>query len=172
MNNTDFFQNELKGFVLKRVKDKDLADDIVQDVFIKVQTKYDQLNEDHKITNWIYQIAQNTITDHYRKKSRKLQPADLDLNNETGNFNECVARYLKVLITKLPANYREAIELIEFENLSQLELADRLGISYTAAKSRVQRARRWLKTEIEKDLLLEIDCYGNAISCKNKRPCC
>lgn len=172
MNNTDFFQNELKGFVMKRVKDNDLANDIVQDVFIKVQTKYDQLTDDRKIANWIYQIAQNTITDHCRKQSRKIHATDLNINEDDKNFNECVSRYLKVLITKLPANYRQAIELIEFENLSQLELADRLGISYTAAKSRVQRARQWLKTELEKDLLLEIDCYGNAISCKNKRPCC
>lgn len=170
MTNPDFFQNELKGFVMKRVRDNDLANDIVQDVFIKVQTKYDQLTDDHKITSWIYQIAQNTITDHYRKQSRRLEC--VDSGEDSVNFNDCVARYLKVLITKLPANYRQAIELIEFENFSQLELAERLGISYTAAKSRVQRARQWLKTEIEKDLILEIDCYGNAVSCRNRRPCC
>lgn len=171
MTNPEFFQNELKGFVMKRVRDNDLANDIVQDVFIKVQTKYDQLMDDHKITNWIYQIAQNTITDHYRRQSRKLE-SDVDSNEDGANFNECVARYLKVLVTKLPVNYRQAIELIEFENLSQLELADRLGISYTAAKSRVQRARQWLRTELEKDLILELDCYGNALSCTNRRPCC
>jgi RNA polymerase sigma-70 factor, ECF subfamily len=61
MNHPDFFHNELKDFVMKRVKDGDLANDIVQDVFIKVQTKYDQLTDDLKITSWIYLIAQNTI---------------------------------------------------------------------------------------------------------------
>ncbi|HEY9004914.1 MAG TPA: sigma factor [Ohtaekwangia sp.] len=64
---TCFFENELKGFVYKQVKDKALAEDIVHDVFIKVQEKINQLQEPKKAAGWIYQITRNTIIDHFRK---------------------------------------------------------------------------------------------------------
>ena len=71
-------QNELKSFVYKRVKDKMLAEDIVHDVFLKVQDKIRQLRESEKIFGWIYQITRNTIIDHYRKNSRTFRPREID----------------------------------------------------------------------------------------------
>jgi RNA polymerase sigma-70 factor (ECF subfamily) len=62
------FQNELRSFVFKRVKDKAASDDIVQDVFLKVYNNLGQLKNSEKLTGWIYQITRNTITDHFRKK--------------------------------------------------------------------------------------------------------
>src|ERR1041385_2303630 len=133
--NLSFFQNELKGFIYKRVKDKAVTEDIIHDVFLKVQNKIGQLRDNEKITGWIYQVTKNTIIDHFRKQSKSINPSDLDWENDTPNFNECVAGYLKDLLPTLPEKYREALQLTELENLSQLELAERLGISYSGAKS-------------------------------------
>lgn len=172
VTNLNFFQNELKGFVFKRVKDKALAEDIVQDVFLKVQDKVSQLKDHEKVTAWIYRITQNTIIDHYRKKSKSIDTHSLDWENETPNFNECVTGYLKALLPTLPAIYREALELTELQSISQLELAERLGISYPTARSRVQRARTMLREKMNKALIIETDAYGNAIVCKDRSNCC
>ncbi|MBI1769561.1 MAG: RNA polymerase sigma factor SigZ [Bacteroidetes bacterium] len=167
-----FFQNELKGFVYKRVKNMALAEDIVHDVFIKVQSKSGQLKETEKITGWIYQITKNTIIDHFRKQSKSINISELDWENETPNFNECVSSCLKDMLPKLPEKYRVALELTELENLSQLQLAERLGISYSGAKSRVQRARQMLKEKMDEILIIKTDVYGNVIVCVDRPGCC
>lgn len=172
ITNWSFFQNELQGFVFKRVKDKALAEDIVHDVFLKVQDKMSQLKESEKITSWIYQITKNTIIDHFRKESKSIQTSDLNWDDDTPNFNECVANCLNELLPTLPEKYREALQLTELENLSQLEFADRLGISYSGAKSRVQRARKILKDKMDELLIIKTDSYGNVIVCEDRGSCC
>jgi RNA polymerase sigma-70 factor (ECF subfamily) len=166
------FQDELRSFVFKRVKDKAAADDIVQDVFLKVYNNLGQLKNSEKLTGWIYQITRNTITDHFRKKNKTFDFIDDDSSSDSTNLNACVANCLRNLIPTLPGKYREALELSEFGNLSQIQLAKRLGISYSGAKSRVQRARLILRQKIEKVLHVKIDVYGNVMACENRGPCC
>lgn len=170
--NWDQVQSELKGFVYKRVKDKALTEDIVQDVFLKVQGKIQHLRENEKVFGWIYQITRNTIVDHYRKASKSINPDDIDWESSPPNFNDCVSNVIQDLIPTLPEKYRIPLELTEIQNLSQLEVAERLNLSYTAAKSRVQRARRMLKQNLDEMLVLKTDGYGNVVLCKNRLPCC
>ena len=70
------------------------------------------------------------------------------------------------MIEGLPDAYREAIVLTEFEGLTQKELADRLGISLSGAKSRVQRARGQLKQMLLGCCQFEFDRRGGIIDCK------
>ena len=164
-------QQELKSFVYRRVKDKALAEDIVQDAFLKILARLNQLKDDEKIIGWIYQIARNTITDHFRNQSKSIKSYDLDWDSNHSNLNDCVSYCLKEMLLTLPEKYREAIELTEFKNLSQLELADKLNISYSGAKSRVQRARQMLKEKMEEQYKIKMDAYGNVIVCENRGPC-
>ncbi len=145
-------QRELKAFVIRRVKDDELAKDIVQDVFLKLHVKNKQLREAEKLSAWIYQVARNTIIDHFRKQSRHINPVDIEWEAEQHMLNDCVAHCLHELIKTLPHKYKEALELTEKENLSQLELAQRLGISYSGT-ARTHHAER--KT-------------GDALSCRNR----
>lgn len=170
-SSVNFFNNKLRGFIYKRVKDKQLTDDIVQDVFLKVQDKIGQLQNDEKITGWIYQIARNTIVDYYRSKSKSIQVEELDFESDHNQLNDCVHYCLQEMLLTLPDKYREAIELTEIRNLSQIELANMLGISYTGAKSRVQRARQMLKERMEEHYKIKMDSYGNVIVCENRLPC-
>jgi RNA polymerase sigma-70 factor (ECF subfamily) len=167
----DLFE-ELVAFVFSKVKDKPLAEDIVQDVFIKVHTKSDQLKEADKISGWIYQITRNAIADHFRSNSKNIQPVDVNWEGDFNEFNDCVARCLGILITRLPDKYRIPLELTEVENLSQLEVAERLNITYSGARSRVQRARKLLKEKIDELYLIKTDSYGNVIVCENRDSCC
>ena len=167
----DKTSSELRSFVNRRVKDKALTDDIVQDIFIKIHYKLGQLNDSEKINAWIYQIARNTITDHFRARSRKIFFSDFNNNNDNQILNDCVQTCLEEMLITLPSKYREALELTEKQNLSQIELTERLSISYSGAKSRVQRARQLLKEMITKKYNIETDSYGNVMVCESKQPC-
>lgn len=166
------FQNEIKAFALKAVKDKAAAEDIAQDVFLKVFSKIDQLKDGGKLSAWIYQITRNTITDHFRKNKKIPAPEDFNFEDDNHALNDCVAGCLRQMLQTLPEKYREAFQLTEIENLSQIQLTGRLGISYSGVKSRVQRARQILKQKMKESLTIETDSYGNVIVCeKNTDPC-
>jgi RNA polymerase sigma-70 factor (ECF subfamily) len=165
-------QNELKVFVYKRVKDKALTEDIVHDVFLKVQAKIHQVKESDKLFGWIYQITRNTITDHFRKNSKTINPKDIDWESSPPNFNDCVTNAIKDLIPGLPDKYRIPLEMTELQSMSQLEVAEKLGLNYTTAKARVQRARQMLKKRMEEVLIVKTDGYGNVILCRDRGHCC
>jgi RNA polymerase sigma-70 factor (ECF subfamily) len=165
-------QSELKGFVYKRVKDKALTEDIVHDVFLKVQAKIHQVKESDKLFGWIYQVTRNTITDHYRKNTKTINPKDIDWESSPPNFNDCVTNTITELIPTLPDKYRIPLEMTELQNMSQLDVAKKLDLNYTTAKARVQRARQMLKAKMEEILIVKTDGYGNVILCKNRSACC
>lgn len=165
-------ERELKGFVFKRVKDKAVTEDIVHDVFLKVQGKIHQVRETDKVFGWIYQVTRNTIIDHYRKKSRPIEAKEIDWESGPPNYNDCVSNAIAELIPRLPEKYRVPLELTELQNLSQIEVAEKLGLTYTAAKTRVQRARQKLREKLEEILIVKTDGYGNVILCKDRGACC
>jgi RNA polymerase sigma-70 factor, ECF subfamily len=170
--NWNSVQSELKGFVYKRVKDKALTEDIVHDVFLKVQAKIHQVKESDKIFGWIYQITRNTITDHFRKHSREINPKDIDWESSPPNFNDCVTSAISELIPSLPDKYRIPLEMTEFQDLSQLEVAEKLNLNYTTAKARVQRARQMLREKLDEVLIVKTDGFGNVVLCRDRGACC
>lgn len=171
INDPTFFQKELLGYVIKKVKDKSIAEDIVHDVFLKVQMKSTQVKDSDKMLGWIYRITKNTIIDHFRFQSRIIHTWDVDWENDKQYLNQCVERCLLEKLAELPAKYRQALELSEVQGLSQLDLAKQLNISYSGAKSRVQRARQMLKDKMETEYHVKLDNYGNVIRCENRVPC-
>src|SRR5687768_16428687 len=109
-------ENELRGFVYKRVKDKALTEDIVHDVFLKVQSRIHQVRASEKIFGWLYQITRNTIVDHFRKASKSFHVKDLDWESSPPNFNDCVSNAIAALIPTLPDKYRIPLEMTELQN--------------------------------------------------------
>lgn len=164
-------QDRLKNFVFKHTKDKATTEDIVQDVFLKVHEKVGQLKESDKLVGWIFQITRNAITDHFRRQAKTLNSYDVDWDSEKLSLNDCVHSCLHDMLATLPEKYRQALELTELQNVSQLALAERVGISYSGAKSRVQRARQMLKEKMDEAYRIKVDSYGNVLVCENKTPC-
>lgn len=162
---------QLRNFVLKRVANQQDAEDIVQDVFIKAQLKGNQLREEEKFTVWMYALTRNRILDYYRAKKKTIEHEGLDQSDEYNEFNDCVATCLTKLMSTLPSPYREALELTEKENVPQKDLAVQLGISYSGAKSRVQRARQMLKEKMDVLYKIKTDGYGNVLACEGRIPC-
>ena len=157
---------ELYRFINKKMKDEDLAKDILQESFIKILSNIDQLKDTSKLTSWIYQITRNTIIDYYRKS--RLQTFSIYnfdiLENEADDFeysqlSNCIHQKIEQLSTK----HHQAISLTSFKNISQKELANLLDISYSGAKSRVQKARNILKENIKDCPNAKFDKFGKLL---------
>lgn len=166
------FHKELFNFINKRVNDKDASNDILQDVFIKIHLKLKTLSNQDKLASWVYQITRNSILDYFRKQKNKVPLSDnlIELEDEKV-FNAELLTCLKPMIEQLPSNYKEAIMQTEIGLLSQKEYADKLGISYSGAKSRIQRARLQLHSLFKECCTIESDKYGNIIEHECKKDC-
>ena len=161
----ELFSVKLRSFLLQRVSDDQVADDLLQETFVRIHRKLGELDDVQRINSWVFQIARNLVIDHYRSKSRAaLELADeLEANNDGANLNELVAGWLPQMISQLPDTYREAVELYELQGVSQQEIADKLGLSLSGAKSRVQRGREKLKETLLDCCSFERDRRGNVI---------
>lgn len=138
---------ELQKFIFFKVKNKQISEDILQDVFLKIQLKVHKLKDSSKLTSWVYQITRNTILDHFRKDNNlfSLESIDIvDADNDV-NFSK-LSDCINSKINNLPNKYKEALLLTILKDFSQIELAEYLGISYSGAKSRVQRGKEKVKT--------------------------
>jgi RNA polymerase sigma-70 factor, ECF subfamily len=156
----------LKGFITKRVPDKSTAEDILQDVFMRIHAHADTLKEPTKLESWIYQITRNAVVDYYRsRKPEQEVPETLPAQDELeeDDLAHQLAPCLRGMIQELPDKYREAIVLTEYEGLSQSDLAARLDLSFSGAKSRVQRAKEQLKGILLQCCHFELDRLGKII---------
>lgn len=163
---TDLYQ-ELKKFISSKVKDIDTTEDILQDVFLKIQLKVHTLTDCSKLTSWVYQITRNTIADHYRKTtSSEVQIDGLDLAEQDHEepLYHSLSNCINQKINKLSDKYRQAILLTYLNAYSQIELAEKLNISYSGAKTRVQRGREKLKDLILDCPNVEADSKGNLVA--------
>ncbi|MCY9666371.1 RNA polymerase sigma factor SigZ [Paenibacillus alginolyticus] len=162
------FYSPLRNFIIKRVKSEHDADDILQNVFIKIHANLDTLKDDQKLQSWIYQITRNSIIDYYRKEQFQLKaelPIDLPFE-ETEDLNEAIkeiASCIRPMVGQLSNNYKHALELTELGDYTQKQLSEQLGISFSGAKSRVQRGREKLKELLLNCCNFEFDRLGNII---------
>ena len=178
------YKNKLFNYIrrITSIRDED-AEDLLQDIFLKVYLNLNDFDTDLKFSSWIYAIAHNQVISQHRKLSVRAEGHSTNLEDESArklasNINiekEIDNIYLKDNVTKvlyaLPEKYREALELTEIKNLTHTELAQKLNISYSGAKSRVQRARQMLKEKMEESYHIKTDSYGNVIFCENRIPC-
>ena len=159
--------SELRGFIRVRISDHATAEDILQDVFVKIHQKLPTLRAGERVESWVWRITRNAIIDHYRRRNNTLEvpetlPASLD---ESKGEPEGLRAAFGRMIQSLPEPYREAVVLTELEGMTQMELANRLGISLSGAKSRVQRGRAQLKRMLDQCCTFEFDRRGHVIDC-------
>jgi RNA polymerase sigma-70 factor (ECF subfamily) len=173
----DEFSTPLKAFIKNHINNEQDVEDILQTIFLKIHNNIDNLMEIEKTQKWIYTIARNTIYDFYRVQKHDLYIDNLSEDifcnqEEEASLNDEMAQCLKNMIQYLPDKYKQALILTEFENLTQKELALKLGLSVSGAKSRVQRARAMLKEMILNCCIIEQDHRGNIIDYKYKKRNC
>jgi len=154
----------LLAFIRGRISDETEADDILQEVFLRIHEGLCCMEAVTNLESWIYRVTRNLVIDHYRKRrpSEELpdeMPADADSSAEDDPRTR-LAFSLRETIDQLPRQYRDALVATEYDGLSQQQLADREGITLSGAKSRVQRAREKLRQLLLECCHFELDRLG------------
>ncbi|MEM7400473.1 MAG: sigma-70 family RNA polymerase sigma factor [Pseudomonadota bacterium] len=179
---------ELRSLLTKYVRTKvdvDVSEDLVHDILLRVLQNEDALAGAENPTAWIYTVAKNRIADYYRKISginTTIEVDDLEtviegLEKMPDSIDNGFTKCLRPLTNRLDPKYKEALLLTDFNEIKQAEAAERIGISISGLKSRVQRGRTKLKKEILACCAIEKDRFGNTIDYRqkdssNKDQCC
>ena len=170
------FSDRLRGFIATRVRVQADIEDILQEVFAKIHAGLGGLKESEKLEAWLFQVARRAILDHFRSRTGKRRTSELpeDVAEEIpgATISKEVASWLDPMMTLLPEEDREVLRRADLEGVTRKDLAARLGLSVTGAKSRVQRARRRLKEALLDCCHVEMDRRGNAIDYTRKRGDC
>jgi RNA polymerase sigma-70 factor, ECF subfamily len=169
------FSEPLRKFIRVRVRDDDEAEDLLQEVFIRIHTRIDTLDDQTRLAAWVYQIARNLIIDTYRSRREELPlPEVIPVQPETDepSAEAEIASGLGAMVAELPDKYSQALMLTEFQGLKQTELAQQLGISVSGAKSRVQRGREMLRQSLLECCHFEFDRLGGMIAYESRPDCC
>lgn len=175
------FHDALLGFVSRRVPSREVAEDILQDVMLRIHRSAAGVERAEAVGAWVYAIARNAIADHYRSASARREGArgteldpelvvepEPDPPDVRGELAACVAPLLR----RLSPSFREALTLTELEGLTQEEAAGRVGLSLSGMKSRVQRARRQLKEVLVQCCEVELDARGGLTDYRPRRGSC
>jgi RNA polymerase sigma-70 factor, ECF subfamily len=164
------FAPPLRGFLARRVPPGVEADDLVQDVFLRVIRHAGSLRSTDRPEAWLFQIARNALRDSLRARLRRdarndaLEtddelPAALDAAHERAAEAE-LAPCLTAMVDRLAEPYRTAIALTTLDGVSQADAARRLGISQSGMKSRVQRGRDKLREMLVQCCAIALDVRG------------
>src|SRR3989304_5708264 len=168
------------------------AEDVAQNVFLKVYTGLKNFRGEASLATWIFRIATNAAFDRMRNRSfRQTEQLEWEMSSDwaieaatselaggtpmrsaesaliRGEMNECVKTY----VDALPESYRAVLVLSDFEDLKNQDIAEILGLSVDAVKIRLHRARRELKKRFEAGC----EFYRNeddTIACDHKLPAC
>jgi len=171
------FHTPLQQFIRRRVSDEATAEDLLQDVFLKIHQHVATLKDVKKLESWIYQITRHAIIDYYRSTRPMLERAlaeALDLPEELPD-DDVVSELLpcvQAMVRNLPEQDRQALVLTEYQGLTQRELGERLGLSFSGAKSRVQRARERFKQQLLACCHFELDRRGHILNYRPRCACC
>lgn len=176
------FGTRLRAFLASRAPAGVDADDLLQEVFLRIQQHLGDVREADKIEAWIFQIARNVVADSLRAHQRREalsdrlveEPSEDDAAAEYRAAESKLSSCMGELIERLPEPYRTAIRLTEMQGLTQAEAARVMGVSLSGMKSRVQRGRERLKVILLDCCRIELDCR-NAIVAYQRREaelCC
>lgn len=141
-----------RGFVRRRVADPQVADDIVQDSLLRAVRAAPELRDADALLPWFYRILRNAVTDHYRRRDvagRALQSVADDPQPGPDDETEACA-CLADLVGKLKPEYAELIREMDIGGVDLSTMAERLNISRDNLKVRHHRARRALRTLLER----------------------
>lgn len=136
------YSNDIKYFILSKVKDEAITDDILQDTFLKIHTKLHTLRDLNKLRPWIFTIARNSIMDHFKNSNQTFELANFESETEIEEDVHTEKDCLRGILKGLPKKYRDPIFLSDIKGMKQSEVAQQLGIPIPTAKSQIQRGRK------------------------------
>ena len=147
----------LAGFIARRIADPHAAEDVAQEVIVRIHRGIGTLRDDERLDAWAYQVARNAIADHHRAAATAREVAAADdvaeapspePGEDEGDARGEIARCLAPMVARLAPDYREALELTDLGSLTQAAAAERVGLSVPGMKTRVQRARAQVREQL------------------------
>ncbi|MGM1057096.1 MAG: sigma-70 family RNA polymerase sigma factor [Bacteroidota bacterium] len=152
------FNSEIYFFILKKVKNKDVANEILQNSFLKIHQNINQLKDSEKVRAWSFQIVRNEIANHFNNESKTYHSMNFNLLKNPDSYKEfcCFDRF----ISNLPKEYKEVIELVYIKGKKQNEVAELVGISLANVKARIRRAKAILKINFNECCKFELNEEG------------
>ena len=169
-------RGDLAAYFRRRVSDEHAAEDLVGETFARVHDGLAELEREERLEAWVWSVARNALTDHRRRGARPDDGAapleDVAASEPPGpNLTAAAGGWACMMIALLPDPYREALVLSELEGLTQQEVAERLGLSLSGAKSRIQRGRARLRDLVLACCHLEFDDEGNVVDYVRRGGC-
>ena len=160
--------DRLETFVSRRTVSSQDAEDIVQDVFLRMhvamQTEAATID---RVDAWMYRIARNAVVDGHRRR-RPSDPIDEgvaadDDSDDAAALRQSLANCLQPFLDRLPEPYAQAVRWVDVEGVTQVEAARRARITVPGMKSRVQRGRAKLRELLDACCRFDIDARGNVM---------
>lgn len=161
----DLYSHKLFSFVFKILKNEDEADDIVQEVFVKIWESRNKLNDYKLLNSYIFTIAYNNSIDLIRKRINNKKYIEYLKNSATVNFasttinqlefNE-LSNNLKKIITQLPDRQKQVYLLHREKGLTYPEIAQQLGISKNTVENHMVKALKYLHKNMDNSLLINM----------------
>ncbi len=136
------YSQDLKRFILSKVKNEAIADDILQDTFIKIHTKLDTLKDATKVKAWLFSIARHSVLDYFKTSNQTFEIANFETEARIKETKHTEKECLYGIIKNLPKKYREPLFLSDIKGLKQAEVAKQLNLNLPTTKSQIQRARK------------------------------
>lgn len=165
-------ESELRGFLVRRLRDHEVAEDLLQDTFVKAIAEGSHFCELGNPRAWLYRVARNSLVDHLRREHRLVGDLPDDLPYEepitaaVDDLSQCLPRALNALAEE----DAEAITLCDLEGMNQADYAQLKGLSIPGAKSRVQRARARLKQQLKTACQVRFDESGSVCCFTPREP--
>ncbi len=161
--------SQMRAFVRRRISDPHRADDVVAEILLRVHQSIGSLDDHERLPNWMFRIARNAIIDEYRRMGRNREQltatlpddaADDRMDEDEPSAVPELAACLRPLLDGLPADQRDAVEMVDLEGRTQADVAAQVGVSVSGMKSRVQRGRRRLADLLGQCCALTLDGRG------------
>lgn len=147
------YSTDLKQFIISKVKNTTIADDILQETFIKIHTKLHALKDLNKLKSWIFSIARNSILDYFNSQNKTIEAPYLESDNELEVLIHTEKDCLHGILKSLPKKYRDPLFLSDIKGIKQNEITITLNLPLSTVKSQIQRARKLIAQGF-------IDCCG------------
>jgi RNA polymerase sigma-70 factor (ECF subfamily) len=162
--------DELRGFLTKRLADQSRVDEILQSVFERVLLKREAFCRLDNPRAWLFTVTRHALVDLWRRERQaEPLPADLAASESEAEPLAALAPCVSRVWGELSQDEQAILHLVDLEGVSQNELAERLGLSPTGARSRVQRARKRLSQILVQRCQVQFDAQGRVT---NHTPCC
>ncbi len=179
MEETEKWENligKLYIYLLKNVKDRYIAEDILHDALLKILEKRQSYRYNENYDGWAFRITKNVLIDYYRKSKTNtdVQNIEKKIDEEKDELNayENLIPALKEFIENLPEKYSKPLILSDIEGVKQELIAQKLGLSVSGAKSRIQRARKMLKEYFLKCSEFKYDNRNRVVEFYPQSPSC